>query len=137
MRTELFAMLALAVCGAGSATFETGIARPGGAYQTLWTESATGCAAACDADGLCIAWSYASNDCELKAVAPQPVRDARTTSGLSARAPDFARALAPEAPPELRADRPPAPAQPSAMTPTSSHDHYGDLLGAPRSAPNS
>ncbi|GAM98850.1 hypothetical protein U91I_02486 [alpha proteobacterium U9-1i] len=72
-----------------------GVARPGGAYVTLPSADASACAALCARDGLCMAWTQRVEPvCELKAVIPSPIAAPGVTSGLSARAPDFARHLA-------------------------------------------
>ena len=70
-------------------------ARPGGSYATLPSADAAACARLCTGDGLCMAWTQRADAmCELKAVVPAPVSLAGATSGLSARAPEFARRLA-------------------------------------------
>lgn len=64
------------------------VARPGGVYNLLTTATADACASACAEDGICIAWTYLPGGaCELKAVAPTPVRSIGARSGLSARTP--------------------------------------------------
>lgn len=69
-------------------------ARPGGAYATLPSADAANCARLCTTDGLCMAWTQRPDAmCELKAVVPAPVAMLGATSGLSVRAPDFARRL--------------------------------------------
>src|SRR5512147_407839 len=71
---------------------EQGIARPGGVYTTVRISDATQCAALCTRDSICMAWTQLdSGVCELKAVAPSPVAQSGAVSGLSPRAPDFAR----------------------------------------------
>ena len=78
-----------------SATLEPGLARPGGVYVVVPAAEATVCAQACEADALCMSWTYMADasgpSCELKAVIPHTVPEMRATSGLSARAPAFAR----------------------------------------------
>jgi len=70
-------------------------ARPGGSYATLPSADAANCARLCTADGLCMAWTQRADAmCELKAVVPAPVTMQGAISGLSARAPDFARRVA-------------------------------------------
>lgn len=80
------------------ATVEPGVARPGGVYLTLQPTDPAGCASACAQDRLCMSWTFRLEPapaCELKAVIPHPVEDARAVSGLAARAPAFARLVAP------------------------------------------
>jgi hypothetical protein len=92
--------LALCASAAGALAQEALIgardtARPGGSYATLPSADAAACARLCTMDGLCMAWTQrADATCELKAVVPAPVAMAGATSGLSTRAPDFARRLA-------------------------------------------
>lgn len=103
-KLALVSFLALA-CGAGAAlaqtalaTREIGFARPGGVYATLPGADPDACARACAADGLCMSWTAIADGsprCELKAVIPHAVEDALAVSGLSARAPGFARLIAP------------------------------------------
>lgn len=79
------------------------IAYPGGVYISLAVEDAAACARQCTQDEICMAWTYraeAENSCELKAVVAAPVPETGARSGLSARAPDFARRLANVAPAE-------------------------------------
>lgn len=138
-------LTALAATAAGAAAHEIDIARPGGVYARLAEENANACAQACGEDALCMAWTYnsANNACELKAVTPAPQQQAGAISGLSARAPGFARLVssaqrhvaqaAPDAP-QLRVttlasfDAPPAPA------PAPPSDNSG-LLGGPAGDP--
>lgn len=79
---------------------QPGMSRPGGAYSTIAADSPALCAQQCDADRLCMAWDYQASrrQCDLKAVTPRPIPAPGFISGLSARAPDFARAMAPPAP---------------------------------------
>lgn len=103
--------LVLCVTAAGALAQEALIgardtARPGGSYATLPSSDAANCVRLCTADGLCMAWTQRADAmCELKAVVPAPVAMVGVTSGLSARAPDFARRLAvaqsPPARPEI------------------------------------
>jgi hypothetical protein len=92
--------LVLCLTAAGALAQETLIgardtARPGGSYTTLPSADAAACARLCSADSLCMAWTQRADAvCELKAVVPAPVATPGATSGLSARAPDFARRLA-------------------------------------------
>ncbi len=92
------AALAQAPSTASVATLDQGVARPGGTYISLPLATATACADACAADGLCMSWTFVSAAparCDLKAVIPHPVRDPSAASGLAARAPSFARLVAP------------------------------------------
>ena len=105
---------------------EEGISRPGGVYLSLRVEDAAACSRACDADGLCLAWTFLrAGACELKAVAPNRVIEPGARSGLSPRAPDFARRImrpiAPPSPPAAVAEAAPAPAP----------DPEAALLGGP------
>ena len=126
MRTLILALLLLAGAAAATAqapspppvaTLEEGVARPGGVYMTLPGTTAGACADACAADGLCMAWTFLAEApirCELKAVIPHPVRDPLAVSGLAARAPAFARLVAPReiGPPRDLSAAPPAPEPP-------------------------
>lgn len=79
----------------GVAAPEPGLARPGGVYAVIPASDAMDCAQACEADALCMSWTFMADasgpSCELKAVIPHTVPETRATSGLSARAPAFAR----------------------------------------------
>lgn len=110
----------------GGATLESGVARPGGVYATVTAPDAIACAEACADDALCMSWTFMivadGAPCELKAVIPHAVPDRRAVSGLSARAPSFARlvgARTPLGPPlDLNRAPPEAPASlPAAATP--------------------
>ncbi|MES1156181.1 MAG: PAN domain-containing protein [Alphaproteobacteria bacterium] len=103
MRALLFSIIGAAVFGAGLATAQTSLigqadtALPGGVYTTLRAENVAACAQFCAADGICLAWTYRSEQngaCELKAVVPHAVSEAGAISGTSSRAPAFAQALA-------------------------------------------
>lgn len=81
--------LAAALSGGMS---EPGMARPGGTYATVSVDDAQACAHACSEDSLCMAWTYRSSGaCELKAVVTRAVPTPEAVSGLSRRAPGFAR----------------------------------------------
>jgi hypothetical protein len=84
------------------ATMDRGMARPGGVYANVAAPDAIACAQACADDALCMSWTFMSvaggGSCELKAVIPHPSPDVRATSGLSARAPGFARLVGVRAP---------------------------------------
>jgi hypothetical protein len=94
---------------------ERDVARPGGVYETVRTADTIACARLCTEDSICMAWTHQpSGACELKAVVPHPVTETGAMSGLSPRAPDFARrlsmaelapppTLAPQAAPHRRA----------------------------------
>jgi hypothetical protein len=92
LRALILSAAALA-CGAHAAAQvgqagDANVARPGGVYNLLTTANADACAQACGDDGLCIAWTFqAGGACELKAVAPAPVRTMGARSGLSSRTP--------------------------------------------------
>ena len=108
-------------------------ARPGGVYVSLAAEDAVACSRLCAQDDICMAWTYREKPaqaCELKAVVTPAIAEEGAISGLSRRAPDFARRLA-----EATAPTPPEgpPAPPSiAMTPVSTrHDASEGLLGGP------
>ena len=105
---------------------ERDIARPGGSYVTLAVADAAACASLCGRDGLCLAWTHrAAGMCELKAVTPPPVATLGARSGLSQRAPDFARRLPL---PELAHAEPPAATIAAAEPPMRSEVA---LLGGP------
>ena len=135
LRAMRFDLLFVILAAAGAATMEPNIARPGGGYDTLQLASADACASACAEDALCMAWTLtAAGQCELKAIAPHPIAANGATSGLSARAPGFARLATPQqpaaAPPELRAQLPDILAT---SPPSAAHDNDADLLGGPHS----
>lgn len=113
--------------------FDQGLARPGGVYATQPTSDPAACAQACASDGLCMAWMLRDNLCELKAVAPAPIADSGAISGLSARAPDFARHVAAQAPatappPAMTPNAPPAAPHVRRPEPPA---HVEELLGGP------
>lgn len=114
---------------------ERDTARPGGIYTQLRTSDAGACALLCDQDGLCLAWTYRETDaaCELKAVVPQAIAEAGATSGLSARAPDFTRRVAPEETPAIRLTTAPEPIEPIAEHLFALAD-VPELLGGPLEA---
>lgn len=120
MRKALVIAALFAASAAGASAFELGYARPGGAYATLANFDAQRCAQACNDDGICLAWTLTpAGACELKAVAPAATPQSGAISGLSRRAPAFARLTAaptPPAPPLRTALAPPAPAQPQPPT---------------------
>lgn len=82
-----------ATAGAQTALIaERDVVRPGGVYETIRTADANACARLCTEDSICMAWTHQANGaCELKAVVPHPIAEAGAMSGLSPRAPDFAR----------------------------------------------
>lgn len=85
---------------ASGAAGEFNTARPGAAYLSSPAADADACARRCAEDGLCIAWTLQSTSaCELHANASAPIVTPGAYSGLSPRAPAFARALALQAPP--------------------------------------
>jgi hypothetical protein len=104
-----------AVAQEGSATREVGVTRPGGTYATLPGADPNACAQACARDGLCMSWTVIADvqpRCELKAVIPHPIEDSLAISGLSPRAPAFARLVAPReiGPPRTLTNVPDTPA---------------------------
>ena len=131
IRLTLMAALGAGLCGAATAeelqhaTLEPGMARPGGVYATVSAADPAACAQACADDALCMSWTLveapAAPLCELKAVIPPAVPDLRATSGLSARAPSFARLVgvstpSPIGPPRALVELPEAPAAPVAVS---------------------
>lgn len=148
MRAAILATL-LAALGAGpgmtaaatasepsGATMDRGMARPGGVYANVAAPDAIACAQACADDALCMSWTFMSvagdGSCELKAVIPHPSPDVRATSGLSARAPAFARLVGARAPfgppldlngaPSDAAPLPPAPPAPASPSPAAASE---------------
>ena len=82
------------------------VAYAGGVYTRLTVEDAVACAQSCEQDGICMAWTYRDAEdesCELKAAIGALTPDAGARSGLSSRAPDFARSVALAAPVETPA----------------------------------
>lgn len=135
MRTLVFAISALVATAAAAASPSLDLgdpdtARPGGVYTTLTVADAAACVRLCAQDSLCMAWTLrASGACELKAVITPRVAEYGARSGLSARAPAFARTIADTRPalaPEIEA--PPALAlrMASSAPPASTND---ELLG--------
>jgi hypothetical protein len=69
---------------------------PSSAYSMQRARSAQACAELCAVDGLCIAWTFRAHDeasCALSAVAPMTPVAPGAMSGVSSRAPEFARTL--------------------------------------------
>lgn len=133
-----FAMHAAAQSGpAGDAD----VARPGGIYNLLTSVNADACAQACAADNICMAWTFqAGGACELKAVAPAPVRAMGARSGLSNRTPPSLRqadaaALSALAP--IPANTAVAPAANPQLAAISTLDDSGLLGGLDDEAPES
>ncbi len=89
----VFITAAIAACSLAAVGAPARAANQAGAYQTLSAANAAACARSCEEDGLCIAWTFADSACSLSAVAPQQPASV-ITSGLSTRAPSFARAQA-------------------------------------------
>ncbi len=131
IRMILMAAVAAGLCGAATAeelqhaTLEPGMARPGGVYATVSVADPAACAQACADDALCMSWTLmeapAGPLCELKAVIPPAVPDLRATSGLSVRAPSFARLVGVSTPssigpPRALVELPEAPAAPVAVS---------------------
>ena len=93
LRTAFTALTSLIVVAAAAAS-ET--ARTPGAYASLATRDAAACARACADDGICMAWSFRSdNQCDLSAVvsAPQPTQ--ALAAGYASRAPAFLQPATP------------------------------------------
>jgi hypothetical protein len=99
MRLLIVVAIAAAQLGAAWAQSERDIARPGGAYSVLAAQTAEACARLCADDGLCMAWSFAAQSCELKAIVPAPVAATGVISGVSTRAPASLRAWTEPPPP--------------------------------------
>ncbi len=137
-RFFLFLCVALALGAPASAQKieigEEGVSRPGGVYMSLRGEDAAACARVCETDGLCLAWTFLEQGvCDLKAIVPARIVQRGARSGLSPRAPDFARRTA-----IPRASPPPTPPPPVAIetsspTPLPIMDTEGALLGGPSS----
>lgn len=132
-RIRVFLIATIALTAAFGATAqedrigERDVARPGGAYATLTIADAAACAQLCSRDGLCMAWTQRSDGmCELKAVIPPPVATAGARSGLSVRAPEFARHVAL---PALSIAPPPTEA-PDTVEPPATRSELA-LLGGP------
>ncbi len=129
MRALFVSAFTFALSAAGAFAFETGQARPGGDYRSADAASAEACARLCEADTICMAWTFRAGACALKAVAPAPIADAESMSGLAARAPGFMRVAA-AAPPTPIAEAAPPPAVPAPPQAPARRDDYG-LLGGP------
>lgn len=83
-----------AEAAASGAAGDFNTARSGAAYLSSPAADADACARRCAEDGLCIAWTFQSTSaCELHANASAPIVAPGAYSGLSPRAPAFARAL--------------------------------------------
>lgn len=112
----------------GVSAIEADMNRPGGAYLSLPASSADACVALCAQDQICMAWSFkaADNACELKAVITPATPAEGFQSGLSARAPYFARHTGADAdapiisPAQTVAAIENAPTAPASLTPTAS-----------------
>lgn len=113
-----FALIAIAQIGAAWAIGETNVARPGATFATLEATSAAACERLCADDGLCMAWSFHANSCELKAVVPAAIAQEGVASGISPRAPAALRA------------RYIPPAEPAVLRDTSAHD-FAETAPAP------
>lgn len=108
--------------------------RSSGVYASTPLADAQACAQACDADGLCMAWSFADQSCALRANVPADLSGA---SGVSARAPSHLRPASPPAPlPEPRpaAIAVPAP-QPARDAEPMENVQTAELLGGPEADP--
>ena len=80
-------VLMIAQIGAAWAVGSPNVARPGGSYSTVQTETPTACERHCADDTLCMAWSFQANACEPKAIVPAATERDGTISGISMRAP--------------------------------------------------
>lgn len=142
MRAMILSLTLVFAAPAGAeAIGEPDTARPGGAYSAMPAADPAACALACARDALCMAWTFRpaeANACELKAVIPALRPERGATSGLSARAPAFARApiTSPAPVPGLR-DRqaPPALASPALLPPGDEELLGGPLAITPAEAP--
>ncbi|MES1199390.1 MAG: PAN domain-containing protein [Pseudomonadota bacterium] len=109
------------------------IAFTGGVYTSLNLADTAACAQACAQDSICMAWTFRAAQggaCELKAVIPHAVNESGAVSGLSSRAPDFARSLAASAPVQ-----PPAEQKPAEFDTSKDQAAPTDLLGGPPADP--
>jgi len=86
------AVLVVAQIGAAWALGDNNLARPGGAYASVEAETPAACERLCADDTLCMAWSFAANTCEFKAIVPPAIAQDGIISGVSARAPASMRA---------------------------------------------
>ncbi|MEZ5960195.1 MAG: PAN domain-containing protein [Hyphomonadaceae bacterium] len=86
------ALIAIAQMGAAWAIGEPNVARPGATYATTEAATPAACERLCTDDGLCMAWSFQANSCELKAVVPAAIPQDGVISGVSHRAPAALRA---------------------------------------------
>jgi hypothetical protein len=109
--------------------------RSSGVYATTQLADAQACAQACEADGLCMAWSFAEQSCALRANIPA---EQGAISGVSFRAPAHMRPTMPPAP--LPAPRPAAvmtPSQQPQRAPEITENvQTAELLGGPDSDPS-
>jgi hypothetical protein len=84
-RTVFFAAVTLVVAAAAAET-----ARTPGVYVSLTTASAAACARTCADDGICMAWSFQSdNRCDLSAVVPGALDSSALAAGFASRAPAY------------------------------------------------
>ncbi|MET0182516.1 MAG: PAN domain-containing protein [Caulobacterales bacterium] len=143
MRPILITLTAFSASIAAASAHEAHTARPGGVYASTFAANADECARTCGEDALCMAWTFKSDGgCELKAVAPAPMAQNGATSGLSSRAPEFARLVATPQPIVPAANEIPSPelrpttlaaaeiAPDRAPAPSSASDDSGLLGGA-------
>jgi len=107
------AVLLLAQIGAAWAIGEPNVARPGGSFTSVETETAAACERLCADDTICMAWSFRGSTCELKATVPAAIQETGAVSGLSTRAPAAMRtriaALAPVVAPVIADEAQPTP----------------------------
>ena len=126
MRLDRFVMfcviglaLTVEVAAEAPASGQSDVSRPNGIYASLNARDVAACEASCAADGLCLAWTYTpAGVCGLTAIASQPVFLQGARSGLSRRAPEFAR--------QITYTPPPAPP----LRLTSLEPQYAPALGA-------
>lgn len=110
--------------------------RASGVYATTPLANAQACASACEADGLCMAWSFAEQSCALRANVPA---EQSAMSGVSARAPLSLRPSAPTPPPpEPRPAAVVTPSQQPQREPAMLQNiQTAELLGGPEEDPTS
>lgn len=110
-----------------SASGEKGVSRSAGAFAVFEVSDPDACARRCAEDSLCIAWTFRSSGaCELTAIVPAAVAEPGAVSGLSARAPAFARSAPAPAP----ADHPTQEAEEVVTAAVDEDDASAQLLGA-------
>ncbi|MBN8606801.1 MAG: hypothetical protein J0L81_07775 [Caulobacterales bacterium] len=108
--------------------------RTSGVYATTPLANAQACASACEADSLCMAWTFAERSCALRANVPA---EQSAASGVSARAPLHLRPSAPTPPlPEPRPAAVATPSQQPQREPAMLQNvQTAELLGGPEEDP--